>query len=103
MTDDEKFFAWLDGELPPAEAAEMEAKVAADPRLAALAEQHRHLGARLKSAFDPISVAPVPEHLQAALRPSAEVIDFAAAKRARSIPSLPQWPAMAATLAVGIL
>ena len=28
MNDDDKFFAWLDGELAPAEAAEMEAKVA---------------------------------------------------------------------------
>src|SRR5437763_15685461 len=103
MTDDEKFFAWLDGELGPAEAAEVAAKVAADPRLAKLAEQHRNLGARLKGAFDPIAAAPVPEHLQAALHPSAEVVDFAAAKRARSVPSLPQWAAMAATLAIGIL
>ena len=38
MTEDEKFFAWLDGELPPAEAAEMEAKVVADPALSRLAE-----------------------------------------------------------------
>ena len=103
MTDDEKFFAWLDGELGPAEAAEMEAKVAADPRLARLAEQHRALGSRLREAFEPVAAAPVPEHLQTALRPPAEVIDFAAAKRRRSMPSLPQWAAMAATLAVGVL
>jgi len=102
MTEDEKFFAWLDGELGPAEAAEMEAKLAVDPRLARLAEQHRALGSRLKSAFDPIATAPVPNHLQAPLRPS-EVIDFAATKRARSMPSLPQWAAMAATLAIGVL
>ena len=31
---DEKFFAWLDGELDPAEAAEMQKRVAADPELA---------------------------------------------------------------------
>jgi hypothetical protein len=31
------------------------------------------------------------------------VIDFAAAKRARTMPSLPQWAAIAATLALGIL
>src|SRR5437588_837249 len=54
MMDDEKFFAWLDGELSSAEAAEMEAKVAADPELAGLAEQHRALGARLTGAFDPL-------------------------------------------------
>jgi hypothetical protein len=102
MTDDEKFFAWLDGELAPAEAAEMEAKVAADPQLQRLAEQHRAFGAQLRGAFDPIAAAPVPEHLRAAVRPSADVIDFAAAKRARTMPSLPQWAAMAATLALGI-
>jgi hypothetical protein len=102
MIEDEKFFAWLDGELAPAEAAEMEAKVAVDPKLQRLAEQHRALGSQLHGAFDPIAAAPVPEHLQAALRPSAGVIDFAAAKRARTMPLLPQWAAMAATLALGI-
>lgn len=102
MTDDEKFFAWLDGELGAAEAAEMEAKVAADPGLARLAEQHRALGDQLRGAFDPIAAAPVPERLLATLHPAAETVDLAAARRNRSIPSLPQWAAMAATLAVGI-
>ena len=35
---DEKFFAWLDGELSAPEAAEMEARVASSPELTALAE-----------------------------------------------------------------
>lgn len=99
---DEKFFAWLDGELDAGEAAEMEAKAAADPELARLAEQHSSLGARLKRAFDPIAEAPAPEHLQAMIRPSAEVVDFASTKRARWMPSIPQWTALAATLAAGI-
>jgi anti-sigma factor RsiW len=102
MDEDEKFFAWLDGELTADEAAEVEAKVAADPQLQRLADQHRAFGARLKGAFDPVAEAPVPERLQAALRSSAEVIDFGAAKRARTPHALPQWAAMAATLAVGI-
>jgi hypothetical protein len=102
MIEDEKFFAWLDGELGPAEAAEMEAKVAANPELGHLAEQHRALGSQLRGAFDPIAAAPVPEHLQGAFRPSAEVIDFAATKRTRRMPSVAQWTALAATLAVGI-
>src|SRR5438270_7090782 len=102
MMDDEKFFAWLDGELAADEAAEMQAKVAADPKLAQLAEQHRSFGARLKGAFDQVAEAPVPPHLEDALRPSAEVIDFEAAKRVRSLPLLPQWAAIAATLAVGV-
>jgi hypothetical protein len=102
MTEDEKFFAWLDGELAPADAAAMEAKVVSDPQLQRLAEQHRALGAQLRGAFDPIAGAPVPQQLQAALRPPAEVVDFAAAKRTRSFPSLPQWAAMAATLVLGL-
>lgn len=102
MNEDEKFFAWLDGELSPGEAAEMEAKVAADPRLKRLAEEHRALGGRLKGAFDPVASAPVPEHLAAMVHAPSNVVDFAAAKRARSMPSLPQWAAIAATLALGI-
>jgi hypothetical protein len=102
MNDDDKFFAWLDGELGPAEAAEMEARVASDPQLKRLADQHRALGSQLRSAFDPVAEAPVPERLQAAFRPSAQVIDFGAVRRARSMPALAQWTAMAATLAIGI-
>src|SRR5260221_8734111 len=100
--DNDKFFAWLDGELGPAEAAEMQAKVAADPELKRLAEQHRALGSQLRSAFDPIAEARVPGRLQAALRPAAQVIDLVAARRARSMPAVAQWTAMAATLAIGI-
>ena len=99
---DEKFFAWLDGELGPAEAAEIEAKVAADPELQRLAEEHRAFGAELKGAFDPVAEAPVPEHLAAMVRPPAQVIDLAAARRVRSMPALAQWAAMAATLAIGV-
>jgi hypothetical protein len=102
MTEDEKFFAWLDGELEPADAAEMEAKVAQDPELSKLAQQHRGLGRRLRTAFDPIASAPVPDHLQIEQRPSAKIVDFARARSARSMPSLPQWAAIAATLAIGV-
>jgi hypothetical protein len=106
ITADEKFFAWLDGELPPEEAARVEAEVAANPELTRLAEQHRAMQARLKGAFDPIVDAPVPERLRQAIRPTTtDVIDFAAAKRARDTRnwgSLPQWAAMAATLAIGV-
>ena len=103
MNDDEKFFAWLDGELAPAEAAAMAAKVEADPQLAALAAQHRQLAGRLHTAFDPIAEAPVPDHLQSLLQPRSNVVDFNAARAARTFPSLPQWAAMAATLAIGVL
>lgn len=108
MREDDKFFAWLDGELSAAEAAEMEARVAADPKLARLAEKHRALGAQLRGAFDPVAAAPVPDRIAAAARkPQAEVVDLAAARQAREArPSrlrLPQWTALAATLAAGIV
>ena len=100
---DDKFFAWLDGELSGDEAAEMGARVAADPHLTALADQHRAMQSRLKGAFDTVAQAPVPDHVRAALRPSAEVIDFGARQHARRWRPLPQWAAMAATLAIGVL
>jgi negative regulator of sigma E activity len=106
MVSDETFFAWLDGELSPEESARVEAEVAADPELSRLAEQHRAMQSRMKGAFDTIAETPVPHRLVDATRQSeARVIDFGAAKRARGHRpwgSLPQWAAMAATLAVGI-
>lgn len=105
--DDETFFAWLDGELDAAEADEVEAAVAADPRLARMAEQHRRLGARLKDAFGTVVDAPIPERVEAAVRTvGGAVVDLGSRRRAptgRSWSRLPQWAAMAASLAVGIL
>ena len=105
MISDERFFAWLDGELEPGEAAEVAALVAADPELQRKAEAHRSLGARLGAAFDPIAAAPLPDRLTEAMRaPEAEVIDLAARREARRpIPVRLQWAAMAATLAIGIV
>ena len=42
--DELKFFAWLDGELPPEEADQVAAAVDADPELRGRAEAHRSLG-----------------------------------------------------------
>lgn len=102
MTDDPDFFAWLDGELPEPQASAMAARVAADPELAAFAEQHRALGTRLAAAFAPIAVAPVSPRLAEAARPQAEVINFAAARERRR----PSWSitglAVAASLALGL-
>lgn len=106
MVSDETFFAWLDGELDPDEAARVEAEVAGNPELTLLAEQHRAMQSRLKGAFDSVAETAPPDHLIAAVRkPGAGVIDFGAAKRARERrqwSSLPQWAAIAATLAIGI-
>lgn len=113
MTDDPEFYAWLDGELNEAAAAAMAVKVADDPELAALAEQHRALGDTLRGAFDPIAAAPVPADLAAATAVAAaagakaEVIDFAAARDKRRARFGGGWgrqaAAMAASLVVGLL
>lgn len=103
--DDETFFAWLDGELDAAQAAEVEAEVAADPRLTRMAEQHRGFGTRLRETFATVAAAPVPERLANAVGPPpAKIIDFGSrrARRATWLP-LPQWAALAATLVVGVL
>jgi len=102
---DEKFFAWLDGELSEPEASEMAAKVAADPMLTQLAEEHRAFGARLKSSFDVITAAPVPSRLRSALdSDSADVFDLRKARNDRTArwASVPKWAAIAATLVIGI-
>lgn len=106
MTPDEKFFAWLDGELTGAEADEMEKKVSADAELTRLAEQHRALGERLQVAFEEVSDAPVPKRLADAARPQRwNVVDIAACREALARPfvgPLPQWAAMAAVLVLGL-
>lgn len=100
MTDEEEFFAWLDGELDAEAAARVAARVAADPDLAEQAEAHRALGSRLRAAFDPLMTAPVPDRIAAA------PVDLRAARERRavrrSVAGLPQWAAIAATLVVGL-
>lgn len=100
MTDQEEFFAWLDGELDDKAAARVEARVAADPALAKKARAHRALARQLRGAFDPVMAAAVPDRIGAA------PVDFAAARErraARPISRTTQWAAIAATLAVGIV
>src|SRR5205809_6460295 len=101
MITDETFFAWLDGELDPAEAAAVEKEVALNQGLQRKAEAHRALHGRLRAAFDPIAAAPMPARLAPA---DAKVIDLASRRRPdrRAWGGL-QWTAMAATLAVGIM
>jgi hypothetical protein len=105
MISDERFFAWLDGELDPAEAAAVDRLVAADPEMQRRAAAHRALGTRLGAAFDPLAAAPVPERLAGAARaPAAEVVDLASRRPpSRPISVRTQYAAMAATLAIGIV
>lgn len=97
MTDEEEFFAWLDGELDGADADRVAARVAADPALTALARQHRALGTGLKTAFDPMMQESNPPQF------GGEVIDLAAVRARRASFGVPQWAAIAATLAIGIV
>ena len=100
--DDKRLLAWLDGELDEAGSAEVAAAVAADPGLAARAEQHRRLRAILRRSFDPLLEAPVPEPLREAARPSADILAFR--PRADIRPArFNRWPAIAATLVAGLI
>lgn len=103
MTDDEEFFAWLDGELDDDKAAEVEVRVAASPELTARAGDHRRVAASLRNAFAPV----MEEEVAPPGFTSAEVIDFGAravGRESRNSPfGMPQWAAMAATLALGLL
>ena len=99
MTDDEQFYAWLDGELDGDAAARVAARVAADPALGALAAQHRALGDGLRGAFASVLAEDILPP-----RMTADVVDLGAGRAKR--PSgfgLPQWAAMAATLVVGLV
>ena len=99
MTDDEQFYAWLDGELDGDAAARVAARVAADPALGALAAQHRAVGDGLRGAFASVLAEDILPP-----RMTADVVDLGARRAKR--PSgfgLPQWAAMAATLVIGLV
>lgn len=106
MTDDPDFYAWLDGELPQPQASAMAARVAADPELAAFAEQHQALAGRLDAAFAPVLAAPLPDSLrQAAGFRDADIIDFAEAlerRRRWSVAGLAAAASLALGLAIGV-
>lgn len=118
---DTQLAAFMDGSLADeAQIEAIEAAINADPALAERAEALAAgdaLAPLLREAFAPVLDAPVPERLIAAAAPrGADVIDLAAARAAKS-PPLPipandsgrsgwRWPqfgAMAASLALGVL
>jgi hypothetical protein len=106
MVEEEKFYAWLDGELAPEEAGRVAAAVAADPELSRLANEHRAMAAGLRSAFATIDEQPVPDRLVGAAQGrGAEIVDLAQARSGRGRRAPPIWAqaaALAATLAVGV-
>lgn len=99
MTDEEEFFAWLDGELDDEAAARVAARVESDPALGKQAREHRALSARMRGAFDPLMKAPVPDRLASSPLDLGVAREERAARRGAG--RLPQWAAMAATLALG--
>lgn len=123
MTDvtETDLMAYVDGELPPAEAARVAAAIAADPDLARREAELRALGARIGAAFDSVLDEPVPDRLTALLhasaagpaapsasppamaQPAAQVIPLAEARARRQAPRWAGWMAMAASLALGLV
>jgi hypothetical protein len=106
MVEDDTFFAWLDGELSPEEAARVEAEVAADPRLSRLADGHRAMTTGLRHAFAQVEAKPVPDWLRRPIDGDEQVVDLAEVRSVhaarRAPPIWAQMAALAATLAVGV-
>ncbi|HEY7753615.1 MAG TPA: hypothetical protein VH856_07355 [Steroidobacteraceae bacterium] len=109
---DEMLMAYADGELDLVTRAEIEGAMAADPEVRRAVERHRALAARVKSAYQGVMDEPVPARLAslAGGPVAAPVADLVAerSRRAarRAAPAawaFPQWAAMAASLALGIM
>lgn len=95
---DEILSAYLDGELPPADTARVEAAINADPALAARLKRLETATRRFADAVREIDRTPTPASVEALLKPSADnVVQFRRPKR-----ETPKWivpAAMAASLA----
>ena len=90
---DEMLMAYADGELDLVARAEIEAAMARDPQVAEAVERHRGLKARLQAAYGGVLDERVPDRLaNLAAGPSAK----------RAAMRLPQWAALAASLAIGL-
>lgn len=107
----EEIAAFADGELDPAQQAEIAAAVAADPELGEQVRAHRALRERLAQHFEPILEAPLPERLTKPLQHQRDgVISLGVAreKRAqRTTAGVSRWawfagPALAASLALAV-
>ena len=108
---DEMLMAYADGELDLVSRAEIEAAMAADPEVARAIARHRALAARVQSAYRGVLDEPLPAKLASlAGQPvTMPVVDLAAKRSAREAAraapgrwQLPQWSALAASLALGL-
>jgi len=116
---DEMLMAYADGELTPAERAQVETAMAADASVALRVERHRALRSKLGNAFSSVLSEPAPERLIAAVRAApvprdaATVIDMNTMREARTAEQIAraraarpswtwaQWGAVAASLVIG--
>lgn len=109
---DEMLMAYADGELDLVSRAEIEAAMTEDPEIARIVERHRALALRVQSAYRGELEEPVPARLASLVAEpvTAPVVDLAS-KRAAAIEAraqasrwrLPQWSAMAASVAIGVI
>lgn len=106
---DDMLMAYVDGELAPAQAVQVEAAMAADPAVAEAVARQRGLRRELRDAFAPMLDEPVPEHLlvlaRAEAAPVTGVVPLPAARPRPPEPrrwALPEWSAMAAALVIGV-
>ncbi len=107
---DEMLMAYADGELDLVARAEIEAAMAQDPKIAETIERHRALAARVQAGFSGVLEEPVPERLASLVAgpgtaPVVELASMRAVRDARAMLGglrLPQWAALAATLAIGM-
>lgn len=95
MDPDEMLMAYVDDELAPDQRESFERRLAADPALQQAVARQRALRARLAAAFDPVLEEPVPLSLTLAAQ--------AANEPRRGGWRAPQWAAMAACLALGVI
>lgn len=95
MDPDEKLMAYVDGELAEVERRAFEVELARDPALQSEVVRQQDLRARLAAAFDPVLDEPVP--------PQLAMVAQAANEPRRKGWGVPQWAAMAACLALGVL
>jgi anti-sigma factor RsiW len=79
--DDETLMAWCDGELEPAAAARVAARVAREPKLAERARMFRRTAELARGALAPVIAEPVPARLIASIQApakSAKIVPFRA-------------------------
>jgi hypothetical protein len=109
---DEMLMAYADGELDLVSRAEIEAAMAADPAIRRAVERHRALAAKVKTAYQGVLDEPLPAKLTSltAAPVAAPVVELSAERAARQPRrattarwGMPQWAAMAASVALGVM